>query len=84
MERQTCRQLKIYGFNRSSDHKEVPQLRLSGVWIEQLGFKVGERVKIITRDRLLIIEPVEGEAKAATNYQAAFQEVKQTLNKLIQ
>ena len=83
MAKQTSRQLKVYGFNRSSSKKAVPQLILSGIWIEQLGFQIGERVTITTRDRLLIIEPVEGEAKAATNYQAAFQEVKQTLKKLI-
>ena len=59
MERQTCRQLKVYSTHRSADNKEVPQLRLSGIWIEQLGFKVGEMVKITTRDRLLIIEPLK-------------------------
>lgn len=83
MARKTSRQLKIYGLHRSADNKEVPQLRLSGVWIEQLGFKVGETVNITTRDRLLIIEPVEGEAKEETNYKAALQDVKQQLKKLL-
>ena len=82
MAKKCDRSLKILGYHR--DNKQVPELRLLGVWMEQLGFNVGERVNITTRDRLLIIEPVEGEAKAATNYQAAFQEVKQTLKKLIQ
>ena len=82
MAKQTSRQLKIYGLNRSSDNKEVPQLRISGVWIEQLGFKVGDMVSITTRDRLLIIEPLEEEAKEEVNYKAALQEVKQTLKKL--
>ena len=81
MAKKCDRSLKILGYHR--DNKEVPQLRLSGIWIAQLGFQIGERVTITTRDRWLIIEPVEGEAKAATNYQAAFQEVKQTLKKLI-
>ena len=83
MTKQTCRQLKVYGLNRSSSNKAVPQLILSGLWVEELGFKIGETVNITTRDRLLIIEPVEGEAKEATNYKAALQEVKQTLKKLI-
>ena len=57
MAKQTSRQLKVYGLNRLSDNKEVPQLRMSGVWIEQLGFKVGDMVSITTREKLLIIEP---------------------------
>jgi len=81
MGKQTSRQLKIYGLNRSSDNKEVPQLRISGVWIEQLGFKVGNKVNVTTRDRLLIIEPLEV-AESEEDYKAALKEVKQTLKKL--
>ena len=81
--KQASRQLKVYGLNRSSDNKQVPELRLIGVWMEQLGFKVGETVNVTTRDRLLIIEPVEGQAKEETNYKAALKEVKQTLKKLL-
>jgi len=81
MAKQTSRQLKVYGLNRSSDNKEVPQLRLSGVWIEQLGFKVGDKVNITTRDRLLIIEPLEA-AEQEQDYKTALKEVKQTLKQL--
>ena len=82
MKSPTTRQLKVYQQHRSlsSGTRIVPELRLTGVWIEQLGFKIGETVNITTRDRLLIIEPVEGD----TNYKAALQEVKQTLKKLSQ
>lgn len=82
MKSPTTRQLKVYQQHRSlsSGTRIVPELRLTGVWIEQLGFKIGETVNITMRDRLLIIEPVEGE----TNYKAALQEVKQTLKKLSQ
>lgn len=82
MKAKTTRQLKVYQQHRSlsSGTRIVPELRLTGVWIEQLGFKIGERVNITMRDRLLIIEPVEGD----TNYKAALQEVKQTLKKLSQ
>ena len=82
MKAKTTRQLKVYQQHRSlsSGTRIVPELRLTGVWIEQLGFKIGERVNITMRDRLLIIEPVEGE----TNYKAALQEVKQTLKRLSQ
>ena len=81
MAKQTSRQLKVYGLNRSSDNKEVPQLRMSGVWIEQLGFKVGDMVSITTREKLLIIEPAVV-AEPEEDYKAALKEVKQTLNKL--
>ena len=82
MSTKSNRQLKVYQQHRSlsSGTRIVPELRLTGVWIEQLGFKIGETVNITMRDRLLIIEPVEGE----TNYKAALQEVKQTLKKLSQ
>jgi toxic protein SymE len=38
--------------------KVVPSLMISGVWLEELGFKAGEMVSITTREQLLIIEPV--------------------------
>lgn len=79
MAKQASRQLKVYGLNRSTDNKEVPQLRISGMWVEQLGFKVGETVNITTRDRLLIIELAEPEEP---NYKATLQQVKQALKKI--
>ena len=79
MGKQASRQLKVYGLNRSTDNKEVPQLRISGVWVEELGFKVGETVNITTRDRLLIIELAEPEEP---NYKATLQQVKQALKKI--
>jgi hypothetical protein len=82
MAKQTSRQLKIYSLNRSSDNKEVPQLKISGVWIEQLGFKIGETVNVTTRDRLLIIEPLEIQ-EPEQDYKAALKEVKNTLKKLV-
>jgi hypothetical protein len=36
----------------------VPELRLSGLWLQELGFSPGDRVEVISRDRLLIIQPV--------------------------
>lgn len=79
MAKQASRQLKVYSLNRSTDNKEVPQLRISGMWVEQLGFKVGETVNITTRDRLLIIELAEPEEP---NYKATLQQVKQALKKI--
>jgi len=81
MAKKASRQLKVYGLHRSSDNKEVPQLRISGVWIEQLGFKVGDTINITTRDKLLIIEPLEV-AEPEQDYKSALKEVKQTLKRL--
>lgn len=60
----------------------VPWLTLSGIWLEDLGFKAGDTVRITTREKLLIIEPLEGTAKTEQDYKTALQEVKQTLKKL--
>jgi toxic protein SymE len=84
MEKHTPRQLKIFALHRSYDDKEVPELRLSGVWVEQLGFKVGQTVNVTVRDRLLIIELLEGKSGEEVGYKAALREVKQTLKKLAQ
>lgn len=80
------RQIKLQPKHRdqSGNHTIVPWLNISGVWLEELGFKVGDMVKITTRDRLLIIEPLEGMEQAAHEYKSALQEMKQTLKKLAQ
>lgn len=79
MAKSNGRSLKIHSYHR--DNKQVPELRLIGVWMEQLGFNIGERVQVTTRDRLLIIEPLEV-AESEQDYKAALKEVKQTLKKL--
>lgn len=38
--------------------KVVPSLKISGVWLEKLGFKAGDMVSITTREQLLIIGPL--------------------------
>ena len=42
------------GFNRSIQ-TTVPVIRLSGVWLEKLGFNPYQRVSVITKKKLLII-----------------------------
>lgn len=37
----------------------VPELKISGVWLEEIGFKAGQRVNIIIRSQKLIIKPAE-------------------------
>jgi toxic protein SymE len=39
--------------------KTVPELKLSGVWLEKLGFRAGEKVNIIIREQELIITTIK-------------------------
>lgn len=36
----------------------VPELRLSGVWLERSGFRVGEQVQVTIKDQEIIIKPL--------------------------
>jgi len=40
-------------------YKTVPWLSLNGVWLEELGFKAGDTVRILTSEKQLIIELIE-------------------------
>lgn len=39
--------------------KIVPELKISGVWLEEMGFKAGQTVNITISNQKLIIKPVE-------------------------
>ena len=43
----------------SFGEKFVPQLNISGVWLEEIGFKAGETVVITVQQEKLIIEPLK-------------------------
>ena len=51
------RRLKIYEKYRSRtwDNITVPEIRLEGKWLAELGFEVGEHVRIEQHERKLII-----------------------------
>lgn len=62
MQAKTTRQVKIYSKYRSSSkrwlgqNKEVPWLNVSGLWLQQAGFNIGDRLKItVENNRLTII-----------------------------
>jgi hypothetical protein len=42
---------------RALGRKEIPELRLSGLWLEAVGFKAGSKVVIEVRENELIIKP---------------------------
>ncbi|WP_394772661.1 SymE family type I addiction module toxin [Flavobacterium sp.] len=62
-------------------YKTVPWLSVSGVWLEEMGFKVGDTVNIIIREKLLIIEPLVLHEDQEV-YKKVIKEVKQTLKQL--
>ncbi len=45
--------------NHSNNIRRVPVLRLSGVWLEKVGFTAGRQVTITIREELLIIQPIK-------------------------
>jgi len=91
MAKNSIKQVKIQGKYRASQSKylgasgkEVPWLSLSGVWLEQSGFNIGDCVRVVSRSGLLVIERVELGNQDQQDYKATLQEVKQTLKKLAQ
>jgi hypothetical protein len=82
MSKQEQREFKIGGLYRRSIRRNVPQLKLSGAWIETLGFEVGDMVSVMMRDRLLIIVPLE-QSEPEQDYKAALKELKETLKHLV-
>ena len=59
------RQLKVsYALrHRASGIKEVPYIPLNGIWLENLGFKVGERIQITEKYGELTLKIMEDENK---------------------
>jgi toxic protein SymE len=76
----TRRQLKIYNHFRSSDNKQVPELRLAGLWIEELGFNIGDIVSITTREKLIIVQPENETITRQRNYKKTLQAIQRNLN----
>lgn len=50
------RKLKVV---RSFSDRSRPALRLSGCWLEQAGFIIDMRVRVIVRDKCLVVLPLE-------------------------
>ena len=59
------RQLKVsYALrHRASGTKEVPYIPLNGIWLENLGFKVGERIQITEKYGELTVKLLGDENK---------------------
>lgn len=57
---QRVRTFKIHPLYRKNrdEYVKTAEIRLSGNWLEKLGFLQGQRVKVITRQGMLIVRPV--------------------------
>lgn len=60
MKQKSERQVKVYGkYQRRSGHwnggRDYPWLNMSGVWLEEAGFKVGDQLQIHIENNKLII-----------------------------
>jgi len=57
---QTIKQAKLHGKYRSPSYRSsvspnLPWLNLSGIWLEQAGFCIGQRIEIRIENRQLTI-----------------------------
>lgn len=87
MKRATIKTVKIQGrYRQSATHygsKEVPWLTTSGVWLEKLGFNIGDTVRITSRRKLLVIEVLDRQAQKEQAVQSELRKVEQTLKRLV-
>lgn len=49
-------------------YRTVPWLSVSGIWLEELGFKAGDTVRILTGEKQLIIELIEDQDPEKQTY----------------
>jgi len=63
MTKHKAKQVKLQPKYRSLAYgqKTVPELKLSGVWLEEIGFKAGEKVNIAIQENQLIITTINSE-----------------------
>ncbi|WP_092442085.1 MULTISPECIES: SymE family type I addiction module toxin [unclassified Pseudomonas] len=50
------------GAHATAGNHHVPVLRLSDLWLEQLGFAIGSKVRITVRTGEVVVSVVEGDA----------------------
>ena len=55
------RTLKIYSLYRQDRKEAVPEVRLSGVWLNKIGFRIGDKVNITTREKLIVIQTIKSD-----------------------
>lgn len=57
MEAKTTRQVKVCGkyHHRSGHGRDLPWLTVSGLWLENAGFRIGDQLRINVENNKLII-----------------------------
>ena len=83
----TIKTVKIQGRYRESvvlhGSKEVPWLTTSGVWLEKLGFHIGDTVRITSRKGLLVIEVLDKQSQKQQSLQSEIRKVQRTLKQMM-
>jgi len=59
MVEKNTRKLKVYSKHRNNEIRPVPEIRLTGKWIEALGFQIGDAVQIIPGEKSLTIKTAD-------------------------
>ena len=72
MQKEAHKKIKMQSLHRPSakswnGYKQVPMLTISGNWLAQVGFNIGNIVEIITSENQLIIRK-ESEYEQLTDY----------------
>lgn len=78
--RKDYRELKVSSFSNYGC-KSAPMLRLQGLWLEELGFEIGDPILVKCEDEKLIITVDHERALAKEKEQAFLDEEMKKLNK---
>lgn len=80
------RKITYEGQRRQGGNVMVPCLHLAGVWLEHLGFEIGDTVEIVEREGLLVIQPYratsEDVQRQSQKLEAELKKVKQILRRV--
>ena len=50
------RTMTVYGISTQPGYKIVPQIRLQGEWLKELGYNIGDKLNVECREGQLIIK----------------------------
>ena len=64
MERVLRKEFKIYEVYNGK--KTIPQIRINGIWLQELGFNIGDRISLELIEGKLIIEKLPAEETKQT------------------
>ena len=56
MEQLLKRELKVY--EKYNGKKDMPEIRLTGIWLQELGFNIGDKISLELIEGKLVIEKI--------------------------